>query len=205
MKKYLINSINNINTANFSTTFAKSIEKEKKVLLISLLRKETNIEDFFENDGMITYDLADYFLGYTQKNKIITKVNDNIDIILSPLIEEKFKPDKKNLQDLLEDLDYEFIIFDGADFSLFDDGIKVFATDENLVMEDSDYFYIDNVDSYFSDRKKFIEINGITSKYLGFNKKNDDYTEIVQNLLSESEKKVSKLSFFEKLKEKFGK
>ncbi|MDO4593844.1 MAG: hypothetical protein Q4B52_00570 [Tissierellia bacterium] len=203
MKVLIVNGQENTDKSVFSCKLAKYLSKDNKVLITSLKRDDKNIEDVFCVDDMITYDITDYFLNYANLNKIIVK-HDGIDIILSPLLEDKYKIKKDDIEKLLNQLDYDFVIVQNAKKEFFDSAKSVYIINgKDFTIDQSDYFFLDNVDDDFDDREfDFLRANH--SKYLGF-VKNNDYDEIIKRFLNDETKAIGKLSFFEKLKKKLGK
>ncbi|MDO4661762.1 MAG: hypothetical protein Q4B36_01340 [Tissierellia bacterium] len=206
MKTILINGAENIGKTIFSVKLAQRLAQSNKVLLISLRRQKNNIEDYLDIDDMITYDITDYFLKYAKLDKVITSVCD-LDIILSPFVEDKYKIEKEDIDKLLDKIEYDYLIVDDGDSNLFSDYISILITDSGYDKEiNEDYFFVNKVDSSFDDRYYDFIINN-KDKYLGYESlKNDyDFKIIIDNLLNEDTKKVDKLSIFEKIKKKFRK
>lgn len=206
MKTILINGAENIGKTIFSVKLAQRLAKSNKVLLISLKRQKNNIEDYLDIDDMITYDITDYFLGYAKLDKVITRVCD-LDIILSPFVEDKYKIEKEDIDKLLEKIDYDYLIVDNGDSNLVNDYISILITDSNYNKEiNEDYFFVNKVDSSFDDRYYDFIIKN-KDKYLGYENLKEDYDfkNIIDNLANQDTKKVDKLSIFEKIKKKFRK
>ena len=89
MQIYLINGKNSIGKTDFAVNLAERLSENKMVLLTSLFRSDqSNIEDYYKKDGMISYDISDYFLGLCSLDKVIVEENPNLKFIIAPLVEE---------------------------------------------------------------------------------------------------------------------
>lgn len=206
MRVYLIDGREKIGKTEFSSLLGNKLAKDKKTLIIGARRSEnSNIEDFYKKDGMITYDLCDYFLDYSDIKTIINRANDKLDFIISPLVNGKYEITKEDIGKLMEEVSYDYLIFDGLDPSLVDDKISIKIIGQNDLDEpiDADYFFINKAKEDFDPRLAKDQIEGQASKYLGYVNENGSFNNILDNLLKEKEEPVGKLGFFEKLKMKF--
>ncbi|MGO3017661.1 MAG: hypothetical protein ACTIH2_00780 [Anaerococcus sp.] len=206
MKIYLIDGRDKIGKTEFTSLLAENLSKNKKTIIIGTNRSEdNNIEDYYKQDGMITYDICDYFLDYIDLNTIINTANDKLDFIISPFIKEKYEVKKEDIQKLLGKLEYDYVIFDGLNPELLDDKvtIKIVGQDEIENNIEADFFFINNTDSDFDQRLYKQEITNKEAKYLGFVNKNGSYNNILDNLLNDRQEIISNIGFFEKLKMKF--
>lgn len=206
MKIYLIDGRNEIGKTEFATLLAENLSKYKKTIIIGTNRSENNnIEDYYKQDGMITYDICDYFLDYIDLKTIINAANDKLDFIISPFIKEKYEIKKSDIDKLLSKLEYEYVVFDGLNPDLLDNKvtIKIIEQDEIQNNIKADYFFINNTNSDFDQRLYKQDITNKDAKYLGFVNKNGSYNNILDNLLNERQETISNIGFFEKLKMKF--
>lgn len=206
MKVYLIEGKENIGKTEFACLLANKISKNNKTLIIGSERSEkSNIEDYYKKDGMITYDICDYFLEYTDLRTIINKANDKLDFIISPLVNDKYVIKKEDIVKLMDDLSYDYIVFDGLDPNLLDEKTTVKLIRENDLDEaiEADYFFINKTKVGFDPRLLKAEIDSKDSTYLGYVNENGSYNNILDNLINERKEEVASLGFFEKLKMKF--
>ena len=103
MKVYVINGPKSIGKTDFSVNLAEFLQQNNKVLLLQAKRATTsNIEDYFQKDGMITYDLADYFTGLAPLDTVIVHENQNLDFIISPLLDDKYEITNVDFNKLLK-------------------------------------------------------------------------------------------------------
>ena len=205
MNVFLINSKNH-NELKFIKELSNELSKDKSLLLLSFKRnKNENIEDLFDMAGMITYDICDYFLEIVGLDKIIRTYKENIDFAISPLVEDKYKIKKEDINQLFEKIsNYDYLIIYGLDPNLLENKkeIKILNVEELDSDISSDYFYIENDDKYFDIREKREQIINKSSKFLGLKTKNNSYDSIISNLLEDKEESIGKIGFFEKLKKK---
>lgn len=205
MNVFLINSKNH-NELKFIKELSNELSKDKSLLLLSFKRnKKENIEDLFDMAGMITYDICDYFLEIVGLDKIIRTYKENIDFAISPLVEDKYKIKKEDINQLFEKIsNYDYLIIYGLDPNLLENKkeIKILNVEELDSDISSDYFYIENDDKYFDIREKREQIINKSSKFLGLKTKNNSYDAIISNLLEDKEESIGKIGFFEKLKKK---
>lgn len=205
MNVFLINSKNH-NELKFIKELSNELSKDKSLLLLSFKRnKNENIEDLFDMAGMITYDICDYFLEIVGLDKITRTYKENIDFAISPLVEDKYKIKKEDINQLFEKIsNYDYLIIYGLDPNLLENKkeIKILNVEELDSDISSDYFYIENDDKYFDIREKREQIINKSSKFLGLKTKNNSYDSIISNLLEDKEESIGKIGFFEKLKKK---
>lgn len=191
---------------SFIKNLSKDLSEDKKCLLISLKRNSNlNIEDIYDMEGMITYDICDYFQDYLSLSDVINEADDNIDFIISPLLEDKYDIKKEDLNKLIKDLSsYDYLIFDNLGKNYIENvkSIKIINNDEVDNEIDTYYFYIE-ADNNFDQRTKREEILGKSSKFLGLRKENEPYKEIINNLKNDNKADIEKLSLIEKIKMKF--
>ena len=107
MKVYIINSSEEKDRVKFAVSLAQRLKKKGKTLLISTQRQEVNIEDFFGKDGMITYDLADYFLDRIAFEDVLVK-DEGLDFIIGPLLDDKYEIKKEDMDKLISQEGYDF-------------------------------------------------------------------------------------------------
>jgi len=208
MKVYVINGPKSIGKTDFSVNLAEFLQQNNKVLLLQAKRATTsNIEDYFQKDGMITYDLADYFTGLAPLDTIIVHENQNLDFIISPLLDDKYEITNVDFNKLLKEVDYDYVIIDGVDKNLLENKISVdiIGRDDLNLVNDSDAFFINKASEDFDIRKYKDTIDSKNSKYLGFVKNGEYFKNVIENLVDGREVDIPKLGFFEKLKASFRK
>ena len=153
MKAYVIKGENGIGKTDFAVNLAEYLQKNGKVLLIQAKRNaNSNIEDFFQKDGMITYDLADYFSSLAGLDKIIVHETDNLDFIISPLLEDKYDLTSEDLNKLLSEVSYDYVILDEVNPEFLTEKTTVEIINQNQVNGTitADTFFINNCLLYTS-------------------------------------------------------
>ncbi len=208
MKVYVINGPKAIGKTDFSVNLAEYLQQNNKVLLLQGKRATTsNIEDYFQKDGMITYDLADYFTGLAPLERVLVHENDNLDFIISPLLEDKYQINGEDINNLLNNISYDFVVIDGVDKNLISNKTSVDIIGENdlALVNDSDAFFINKVSDDFDIRNHKDTIDAKSSKYLGTVKNGEYFKNVIENLIAGNEVEIPKLGFFEKLKASFRK
>lgn len=208
MKVYLINGPKAIGKTDFSVNLAEYLQQNNKVLLLQGKRATTsNIEDYFQKDGMITYDLADYFTGLAPLERVLVHENDNLDFIISPLLEDKYQINGEDINNLLNNISYDFVVIDGVDKNLISNKTSIDIIGENdlALVNDSDAFFINKVSDDFDIRNHKDTIDAKSSKYLGTVKNGEYFKNVIENLIAGNEVEIPKLGFFEKLKASFRK
>lgn len=206
MKVYLIDGRDKMGKTEFACLLGNKLSKSNKTIIIGTKRSEdANIEDFYKKDGMIAYDIGDYFLGYADLKTIINEAGDNLDFIISPLVNGKYDIKKEDIEKLLDEISYDNIIFDGLESDLLDDKTSIKLIGQNDLEEPikSDYFFINMADNDFDPRFVKDEIKAKDGKYLGYVNENGSYNNILDNLSKEREEPIGNIGFFEKLKMKF--
>lgn len=206
MKIYLIEGKEDIGKIQFSCLLADRLSQNKETLLISTQRSDTfNIEDYYKKDGMITYDICDYFLEYADLKTIVNKTDDKLDFIISPLVNEKYQIKKEDIENLMANISYDLVVFVGLDSSLLNNkvSIKLIGEDDLDSPISSDYFFINKAKDDFDPRFIRDELSSKESKYLGYVNENGSYNNIFANLFEEKSQDIAKVGFFEKLKLKF--
>ena len=208
MKVYVINGPKAIGKTDFSVNLAEYLQQNNKVLLLQGKRATTsNIEDYFQKDGMITYDLADYFTGLAPLERVLVHENDNLDFIISPLLEDKYQINGEDINNLLNNISYDFVVIDGVDKNLIASKTSIDIIGENDLasVNDSDAFFINKVSDDFDIRNHKDTIDAKSSKYLGTVKNGEYFKNVIENLIAGNEVEIPKLGFFEKLKASFRK
>lgn len=206
MKVYIINSSEEKDRVKFAVSLAQRLKKKGKILLISTQRQEVNIEDFFGKDGMITYDLADYFLDRIAFEDVLVK-DEGLDFIIGPLLEDKYEIKKEDMDKLISQEGYDFLVLDKIDPDLLSEKKSVLLVEEGKfptnIKEDS--FFIREVSSSYDIRLHKEKIEAFGKNFLGEVKATEGFDGVVDNLINENYQIVPNLSFFEKLKMKFSK
>ena len=208
MKVYVIKGENGIGKTDFAVNLAEYLQKNGKVLLIQAKRNaNSNIEDFFQKDGMITYDLADYFSSLAGLDKIIVYETDNLDFIISPLLEDKYDLTSEDLNKLLSEVSYDYIILDEVNPDFLTEKTTVEIISQNQVNSTitADTFFINKADEDYDIRNDKQAIDGKSARFLGTVKNGQYFNEVIENLVNGNAVAIAKLGFFEKLKMSFRK
>ncbi|MCW6678207.1 hypothetical protein NH286_03450 [Anaerococcus sp. NML200574] len=207
MKIYLINGENNIGKTDFAVNLSERLAQNEKVLLTSFFRDEKqNLEDFFGKDGMISYDIADYFLGFAGLDRVIVNENSNLGFIIPPLLEDKYDFKVEDVYTLIDILDSDIVIIDNLDLDI-KGAVKIDIISEKDIDKDlnSNYFFINKAPQDFDIRKYKDKIDNKNSKFLGVVKENEFFKTVIDNLIADKEEEIPSLGFFEKLKMIFAK
>lgn len=205
MQIYLINGEDNIGKTDFSVNLAETLSEKNKVLLTSFFRDEKrNIEDYFQKDGMVTYDIADYFLGLCSLDRVEISQNKNLSFIIAPFLEDKYNFKVEDVYDLIDDIDTDILIIDNLDLDV-KDAIKVDIIASKDIGKDlkSDYYFVNQADINFDAREYKDSLESKSSKYLGTVKKGEYFKKIIENLIDQKTEPIASLGFFEKLKRIF--
>lgn len=208
MKVYVIKGENGIGKTDFAVNLAEYLQKNGKVLLIQAKRNaNSNIEDFFQKDGMITYDLADYFSYLAGLDKIIVHETDNLDFIISPLLEDKYDLTSEDLNKLLSEVSYDYIILDEVNPDFLTEKTTVEIISQNQVNSTitADTFFINKADEDYDIRNDKQAIDGKSARFLGTVKNGQYFKDVIENLVNGNAVAIAKLGFFEKLKMSFRK
>lgn len=208
MKAYVIKGENGIGKTDFAVNLAEYLQKNGKVLLIQAKRNaNSNIEDFFQKDGMITYDLADYFSSLAGLEKIIVHETDNLDFIISPLLEDKYDLTSEDLNKLLSEVSYDYVILDEVNPEFLTEKTTVEIISQNQVNSTitADTFFINKADEDYDIRNDKQAIDGKSARFLGTVKNGQYFKDVIENLVNGNAVAIAKLGFFEKLKMSFRK
>ena len=208
MKAYVIKGENGIGKTDFSVNLAEYLQKNGKVLLLQAKRNaNSNIEDFFQKDGMITYDLADYFSSLAGLDKIIVHETDNLDFIISPLLEDKYELNSEDLSKLLSEVSYDYVILDevNPDFISEKTTVEIINQDQVNNTIAADAFFINKADEDYDIRNDKQVIDAKNAKFLGTVKTGQYFKDVIENLVLGNAVAIPKLGFFEKLKMSFRK
>ena len=208
MKAYIVKGEKGIGKTDFSVNLAEYLQKNGKVLLLQGKRNaNSNIEDFFQKDGMITYDLADYFSSLTSLDDIIVHETDKLDFIISPLLEEKYDLTSEDLNKLLSEVSYDYVILDDVNPSLLENKtlIQIISKDQVSNAIDADAFFINKIDDSYDIRRDKQVLDGKSARFLGTVKDGEYFKGVIENLVNENAVAIPKLGFFEKLKMGFRK
>ena len=208
MKAYIVKGEKGIGKTDFSVNLAEYLQKNGKVLLLQGKRNaNSNIEDFFQKDGMITYDLADYFSSLTSLDDIIVHETDKLDFIISPLLEEKYDLNSEDLNKLLSEVSYDYVILDDVNPSLLENKtlIQIISKDQVSNTIDADAFFINKIDDSYDIRRDKQVLDGQSARFLGTVKDGEYFKGVIENLVNENAVAIPKLGFFEKLKMGFRK
>ena len=177
MKAYVIKGENGIGKTDFSVNLAEYLQKNGKVLLLQAKRNaNSNIEDFFQKDGMITYDLADYFSSLAGLDKIIVHETDNLDFIISPLLEDKYELNSEDLNKLLSEVSYDYVILDevNPDFISEKTTVEIINQDQVNNTIAADAFFINKADEDYDIRNTDEFKEKVAKERLGMVKKEND-------------------------------
>lgn len=208
MKVYVINGPKAIGKTDFSVNLAEFLQQNNKVLLLQAKRAITsNIEDYFQKDGMVTYDLADYFTGLAPLEIVLVHESQNLDFIISPLLEDKYDITAEDINNLLNSVNYDYVIIDGVDKNIVANKTSIDIIGENdlNLVNDSDAFFINKTSEDFDIREYKDTIDSKSSSYLGSVKAGEYFKNVIENLVTDRAVEIPKLGFFEKLKASFRK
>lgn len=207
MKVYIINSQIDKDRVKFAVSLAERLKKTGKTLLISTKRNESNIEDYYGKDGMITYDLADYLKGVNDFKEVRVREDENLDFLIAPLIEDKKEIDKEDMDKILKEEGYKNLVIDSLDLKLADDKKSVFIVEAGnfpeTIAEDS--FFINGTSPDTDIRLSKEKIESYGKNYLGNVNLGQEFDKEIDNFINDNYVIVPDLSFFEKLKMKFKK
>lgn len=207
MQIYLINGKNNIGKTDFAVNLAERLSENKKVLLTSFFRSEkSNIEDYYKKDGMISYDISDYFLGLCDLERVIVHENANLSFIIPPLLEGKYEFRLEDVYNLIDEIDVDVLIIDNLDLAI-KGGVKIEIIDKDDLDKEihADYYFINRLEENFDPRAYKDKILAKSAAYLGFVKENEYFKNVIDNLLMGQAQPIADLGFFEKIKRIFKK
>lgn len=207
MQIYLINGKNNIGKTDFAVNLAERLSENKKVLLTSFFRSEkSNIEDYYKKDGMISYDISDYFLGLCDLERVIVHENANLSFIIPPLLEGKYEFRLEDVYNLIDEIDVDVLIIDNLDLAI-KGGVKIEIIDKDDLEKEihADYYFINRLEENFDPRAYKDKILAKSAAYLGFVKENEYFKNVIDNLLMGQAQPIADLGFFEKIKRIFKK
>lgn len=206
MKTYIINGKEGIGKTDFSVNLAEYLQKTGKVLLLQTKRNpNSNIEDYFQKDGMITYDIGDYFSSLAPLEKVIAHENENLDFIISPLLEDKYIFRAEDVEKLLGEISYDYLVIDNLSKDLIKDKIiiEIIDTDSLNKEIEGDYFFINKASEDYDIRNDKNAIEAKNKSFLGLVKNGQYFNEVIENLLEDKKIEIPKISFFEKIKMAF--
>lgn len=208
MKTYVINGPDGIGKTDFSVNLAEYLQKTSRVLLIQGKRNaKSNIEDYFQKDGMITYDIADYFTGLAPLSMVVVNETNNLDFMISPLLEDKYEIKDEDIKNLLSNISYDYVIIDGVDKNIISDKFAVDIIGENDLsyINNSDAYFINRVSNNYDVRNFKDQLDSKNSRFLGTVKEGEYFNQVIENLLNNTVVEIPKLGFFERLKASFRK
>lgn len=206
MKTYIINGKEGIGKTDFSVNLAEYLQKTGKVLLLQTKRNpNSNIEDYFQKDGMITYDIGDYFSSLAPLEKVIVHENENLDFIISPLLEDKYIFRGEDVEKLLGEISYDYLVIDNLSSDLIKDKIiiEIIDTDSLNKEIEGDYFFINKASEDYDIRNDKNAIEAKNKRFLGLVKNGQYFNDVIENLLEDKKIDIPKISFFEKIKMAF--
>lgn len=207
MKVYIVNSQIDKDRVKFAVSLAERLKKTGKTLLISTKRNESNIEDYYGKDGMITYDLADYLKGVNDFKEVRVREDENLDFLIAPLLEDKKEIDKEDMDKILKEEGYKNLVIDSLDLKLVDDKKSVFIVEAGnfpeTIAEDS--FFINGTSPDTDIRLSKEKIESYGKNYLGNVNLGQGFDKQIDNFINDNYVIVPDLTFFEKLKMKFKK
>lgn len=208
MKIYVINGKQGIGKTDFAVNLAEHLQKLGKVLLLQGKRNGiSNIEDYFQKDGMITYDIADYFSGLAPLDKVLIHESDNLDFIISPILEEKYSFNSQDVNNLLSEVTYDYVVVDDVAKNILPNAtsIEIIGQDDVASQLSADNLFINKASKAYDIRNDKDTIDSIESRFLGEVKEGEYFKPIIENLLAENAVEIPKLGFFERLKAGFRK
>ena len=150
---------------------------------------------------MISYDIADYFTGLVPLSTVLVNETENLDFIISPLLEDKYEFSREDISKFLSDLSYDYVIIDDIDKSLISDkfAIDIVGEDNLSFVNNSDAFLINKVSNGYDVREYKSQIDGKEAKFLGTVKEGEDFKGVINNLRNNNSVEVAKIGFFERL------
>ena len=207
MKVYIINSQIDKDRVKFAVSLAERLKKTGKTLLVSTKRNESNIEDYYGKDGMITYDLADYLKGVNDFKEVRVREDENLDFLIAPLLEDKKEIDKEDMDKILKEEGYKNLVIDSLNIKLVDEKKSVFIVEAGnfpeTIAEDS--FFINGTSPDTDIRLSKEKIESYGKNYLGNVNLGQGFDKQIDNFINDNYVIVPDLTFFEKLKMKFKK
>lgn len=207
MKVYIINSQVDKDRVKFAVSLAERLKKTGKTLLVSTKRNESNIEDYYGKDGMITYDLADYLKGVNDFKEVRVRDDENLDFLIAPLLEDKKEIEKEDMDKILKEEGYKNLVIDSLDLKLVDEKKSVFIVEAGnfpeTIAEDS--FFINGTSPDTDIRLSKEKIESYGKNYLGNVNLGQGFDKEIDNFINDNYVIVPDLTFFEKLKMKFKK
>lgn len=207
MKVYIINSQVDKDRVKFAVSLAERLKKTGKTLLVSTKRNESNIEDYYGKDGMITYDLADYLKGVNDFKEVRVREDENLDFLIAPLLEDKKEIEKEDMDKILKEEGYKNLVIDSLDLKLVDEKKSVFIVEAGnfpeTIAEDS--FFINGTSPDTDIRLSKEKIESYGKNYLGNVNLGQGFDKQIDNFINDNYVIVPDLTFFEKLKMKFKK
>ncbi len=208
MKVYVINGPEGIGKTDFSVNLAEYLQTNSKVLLLQGKRNaRSNIEDYFQKDGMITYDVADYFQGLAPLSMALVKESANLDFMISPLLEDKYSYNNEDMNKLLSEVNYDYIVIDGASKNIVPNSTEVTIVSSDMLGNsiDSDAFFVNKVSDTFDIREHKSIVDSSKASFLGTVKEGEYFSDVIKNLVNENQVEVQKIGFFERLTSGFRK
>ncbi|MCI5972651.1 MAG: hypothetical protein MRZ08_06375 [Anaerococcus sp.] len=207
MKVYIINSQIDKDRVKFAVALAERLKKTGKTLLVSTKRNESNIEDYYGKDGMITYDLADYLKGVNDFKEVRVREDENLDFLIAPLLEDKKEIDKEDIDKILKEEGYKNLVIDSLDLKLVDEKKSVFIVEAGKFPETiaEDSFFINGTSPDTDIRLSKEKIESYGKNYLGNVNLGQGFDKEIDNFINDNYVIVPDLTFFEKLKMKFKK
>ena len=207
MKVYIINSQIDKDRVKFAVSLAERLKETGKTLLISTKRNESNIEDYYGKDGMITYDLADYLKGVNDFKEVRVKEDENLDFLIAPLLEDKKEIDKEDLDKIIKEEGYKNLVIDSLDLKLVDEKKSVYIVEAGNFPEtiEEDDFFINGTSPDTDIRLLKEKIESYGKNYLGNVNLGQGFDKQIDNFINNNYVIVPDLTFFEKLKMKFKK
>lgn len=203
MKIYVINGKDGIGKTDFAVNLAEHLQKLGRVLLLQGKRNgRSNIEDYFGKDGMITYDIADYFQDLAPIEKVLVHETQNLDFMISPLLEEKYSFNSQDMGRLFSEVNYNFVVIDELAGNIIPEktAIEIVGMDNINDTINADAFFINKVSDTYDIRNDKDIIDGKGARFLGTVKEGEYFKPVIDNLLSENAVAIPKLGFFEKLR-----
>lgn len=208
MKIYVINGPTGTGKTDFAVNLAEFLQERGRVLLLQGKRNSrSNIEDYFQKDGMVTYDIADYFQGLAPLSTVIVNETPNLDFIISPLLEDKYNYNGEDMAKILSDVNYDYVVIDDVAKNIIpaNTSVEILSPDTLNSTVNADAFFINKVSDDFDVRihKDFIDQE--PGKFLGTVKEGEYFKDVINNLVNDAQVEVAKIGFFERLKSGFRK
>ena len=127
--------------------------------------------------------------------------------MISPLLEDKYVYTSEDMNKLLSEVNYDYVVIDDVAKNIIPDSTSVTIASSDLLESpiDSDVFFVNKVSDTFDIREYKDIIDTSKAGLLGTVKESEYFSDVIQNLVNENQVEVQKIGFFERLKSGFKK